>query len=511
MSSLLVNGGSELGSALQKILDHDAIEPGSEPSYQLCKIIYTNHPLGAKIAENSIKMAQSQEREITIPKGPEERCREVFLKEWSDIGANEYIFNTKSMSRIYGISSIAVLIKGEDPAKALDLEKLAGAQITFNIFDPLNTAGSLVLSQRPNEMDFLKPWADIRVEGQTYHSSRTRVVLNEQPIYLSYTTSAYGWVGRSAYQRALFPLKSFIQTMKTDDMVARKAGVLIAKLRPPGSVIDNIMQKLAGIKRAIIQMSKTDNVISITTEESIETLNMQNLDGAYSVARKNILENIASAAGDPAQVINSETFVEGFGEGQEDSKRIAEHIGRLRVQMKPLYDFFDIIVMHRAWTKEFYAAIQEEFPEYKNVEYQTAFQEWRNSFHSEWPSLLTEPDSEKAKSEDVKLKAIVALVEVYAPMLDPENKATLLQWGADNFNELKLIFGTPLELDAEGLIDWLEEQQDQMAEMAQQGQGEGLPTQKPQAPFSSKDSVNPAAVRMALAFDRRGESKRIAR
>jgi len=450
LASLITNGGSSLTTPLQEMLQADEIVPGAAPSYQLCKTIYNYHPLGKKLVDSPIMMAQSQKREISIPDGPEDRVKEAFAKEWERIGADKHIANTMRLARIYGIASLALLVEGEDNDKPLDLSKLSDKKISFNEFDPLNTAGSLVLNLQPNAMDFMKH-TDIVVSGKRYHRSRSVVILNEDPIYLEYTTSAYGYVGRSSFQRALFPLKSFLQSLSTDDMVTRKAGVLIAKLQSPGSIIDNMMSKLFGQKRALIQESQTDNVISVGLEEAIETLNLQNLDGAYGQARKNILENIAAANDMPAKLLNSETFAEGFGEGTEDAKNVARYIDRVRVEMRPLYDFFDQIVMHRAWNEEFYKTIQADFPDYKKIPYSRAFYDWVNSFAAIWPNLLTEPDSEKIKVDETKLKAIISAVEVFAPMLDPDNKARMVQWAAENLNENKLLFQSPLELDIEDL------------------------------------------------------------
>ena len=332
----------------------------------------------------------------------------------------------------------------------LDPKKLWQYDLSFNVFDPLNTAGSLVLNQDANALDFQKV-TGISVSGVPYHRSRSITMMNERPIFIGYTTSAFGYVGRSVYQRALFPMKSFVQTMVTDDMVSRKAGVIIAKMGQPGSIIDNLMQTMAGIKRALLKEAATNNVISVAKDEYIETLNMQNLDGAYGMARKDILENIAVAADMPAKLLNSETFAEGFGEGTEDAKNVARYVDRIRRQMGPLYRFFDRITMHRAWNPEFYATVQAEFPDYKAVPYERAFFQWQNSFAAAWPSLLTEPPSEKIKVDDVKLKALIAMVEVLLPNMDPDNKAAVIAWAQDNFNELKLLFQNPLILDFEAL------------------------------------------------------------
>jgi hypothetical protein len=66
----------------------------------------------------------------------------------------------------------------------LDYWDLPDLNISFNILDPLNTSGSLVLNQNPNAMDFMK-YQQIAVNGTAYHPSRTVTVTNERPIYLA--------------------------------------------------------------------------------------------------------------------------------------------------------------------------------------------------------------------------------------------------------------------------------------------------------------------------------------
>jgi len=455
MSSIGING-TGLGSELAAIMNADSIVPGSPPSYQICKALYLFHVLGAKMAEAPIRMAQSQAREIAIPKSPEDRCKEAFLEEWQRLGADKHIFNVMRQSRVYGVASIAVLVDGKDTNEPIDPFDWPELTISFNVFDPLNTSGSLVLNQDPNALDFQKH-RGIAVQGKSYHRSRCVVVLNEEPIYIAYTPSAFGYVGRSVYQRALYPMKSFIQSMVTDDMVTRKAGVLVAMMQQAGSIVDQMMQAVAGLKRQILKEAETDNVISVGQQDKIESLNMQNLDGAAGFARTNILKNIATAADMPAKLLENETLVEGFGEGSEDAKHIAQYIDRMRQEMNPVYAFLDDIAMHRAWTPAFYETIQKDFPDYRNVPYQRAFYDWKNSFSAVWPSLLAEPESEKVKTEEVKHKTVIATAQILLPELDPANKARTIDWVAQNLNENKTMFTAPLELDIAGLEEYLEE------------------------------------------------------
>jgi hypothetical protein len=448
--------GSALSSNLMNLLMADDIQPGDSPSYELCKQVYAYHPLGSKIVDQPIKIAMSQKRKIVVPVVGEDQIREAFERKWVAISVNANIANVWRLGKIYGASAIVYGVKDvdtKDVIKPEDLPKYEDA-LYFNALDPLNTAGSLVLNQDPNAPDFQKP-SVVTAAGQTYHPSRSLVFFNESPLYIEYTNSAYGYTGRSVYQRALYPLKSFVQTMIADDMVSRKVGVLVAKMKPAGSIADRAMAVLQGLKRNVVKEAQTNNVINITPEEDIETLNLLNADGALTTSRKNILENVAAAVPQPAKLLNSESYAEGFGEGTEDAKEIVRYIEHERETIKPVYDFFDQIVMRLAWTEEFYATIQETIPEYKGVDFKTAFYRWKNAFSAEWPSLLVEPESEKVKTDKIKHESIIAALEVLMPQMDPMNKAKLIQWAADNLNESKNLFSSPLTLDYEALESYV--------------------------------------------------------
>lgn len=452
MAEILIEG-SKLSSSLMDLLMADDMVPGHEPSYALAKIIYAFHPLGGKIVDQPIKLAMSQKRLLAIPNSPEERVREAFERKWDEISADTYIANTWRLAKIYGASALVYGAEGVDTKALIKPEELAKHDLYFNALDPLNTAGSLVLNQDPNAPDFQKPTV-VTAAGQSYHPSRSIVFFNESPLYIEFTNSAFGYTGRSVYQRALYPLKSFVQTMIANDMVARKVGVIVAKMKPAGSIADRAMAVLQGIKRNVVKEAQTNNVINITPEEAIETLNLLNADGALTTARKNILEDIAVATPMPAKLLNSESYAEGFGEGTEDAKDVIRYINSERGAIKPLYDFFDRIVMRLAWTEEFYATIQAEVPEYKDVPYVKAFYDWANAFAPSWPSLMEEPESEQVKVEKTKFEALTAMLETLLPQMDPKNKARLVECFANNMNESTRLFPNPLVLDYDDLANY---------------------------------------------------------
>ncbi|HCA9319159.1 TPA: DUF1073 domain-containing protein [Klebsiella pneumoniae] len=445
--------GSCSHSELMALLDSDDIQPGSTAGYQTCKTIYLFHPLGGKMVDRPIKMAMNESRTVHISQayGIEQRLRDAFEREWKALGADNHIANAARISRIYGVSAIAMLVDNQEPSSAVDYSTLYKHNVTFNILDPLNTAGSIVLNQDPNAQDFQKV-EGIRVAGKPYHKSRCVVQQNEDPIYLAYNSAAFGFTGRSVYQRALFPLKSFIQTMRTDDMVAVKGGLLVTKIKGPSSVVNNMMQKLSGIKRMMLKRGKTGEVLQIGDGDNIESIDLSNLEKPLDSARKHILENVAAAADMPAIILNSETFAQGFGEGTEDARAVAVYIDNIREWLDQLYAFFIRVCQYRAWSIEFFQSLRADFPDLKNT-YSLYFASWINNFEYRWPPSLKEPDSEKVKVDETRFKAIVSMLEVLLPQVntDDENRALLIEWAQANANANENLFPQRLDLDIDSL------------------------------------------------------------
>lgn len=405
------------------------------------------------MVDRPIKMAMNESRTVHISQayGIEQRLRDAFEREWKALGADKHIANAARISRIYGVSAIAMLVDNQEPSSAVDYRTLYKHNVTFNILDPLNTAGSIVLNQDPNAQDFQKV-DGIRVAGKPYHKSRCVVQQNEDPIYLAYNSAAFGFTGRSVYQRALFPLKSFIQTMRTDDMVSVKGGLLVTKIQGPSSVVNNMMQKLSGIKRMMLKRGKTGEVLQIGSNDSIESIDLSNLEKPLDSSRNHILENIAAAADMPAIILNSETFAQGFGEGTEDARSVAVYIDNIREWLEPLYDYFIRICQYRAWSIEFFNSLRADFPELKNT-YSLYFSSWINNFEYRWPSSLKEPESEKVKVDEIRFKAIVSMLEVLLPQvnMDDENRALLIEWAQTNANANESLFPQRLDLDIDSL------------------------------------------------------------
>src|ERR1700761_3969549 len=88
-------------SALAAILAADDIEPGTDVSYQLCKLLWTCHPLGGKLVEKPITIAQSGRRKINIPGSYEDDMVEAYWREWDSLRCDAHIRDTMHLSRAY--------------------------------------------------------------------------------------------------------------------------------------------------------------------------------------------------------------------------------------------------------------------------------------------------------------------------------------------------------------------------------------------------------------------------
>jgi hypothetical protein len=447
MSTIEVSG-STVPSGLQEILCAEQIVPGSPVSYGLCKQLWALHPLAGKIVEKPISLALGKKRIINVPCAIEDRLVKAFEKEWKAIRATRYIRDLAHISRVYGVGALVYGAPGkrtDEPIPPNELYLIPDLYI--NILDPLNTSGSMVTNQDPNAPDYQKQYMSITANGQPYHKSRTITLFNGTPIYLDYQGSSFSFSGRSVFLRALFPLKSFIQTMIVNDMVSLKAGLLIAKMKQGGSVLNRMMEKASAWKRNLLQEGRTNNVLTIDTEESIETIDLTNVDGPMTASRDNIISDCAAATDTPAILLKDESFAKGLASGDQDMLAVVQHIDNIREELEPAHEFFDRLVMHRAWNPEFYAALQKEIPELAGKSYDAWFYEVRDLFTYKWPNLIQEPESETVKRNAEKLKAMVEVLKALLAELDPPNRARLVDWFVQACNDMPEFFTTTMEFD----------------------------------------------------------------
>lgn len=452
MAEAGINNGSY--SQLLELLENRNIRPGSKVSYELSKLLWIHHPLGGKLVEKPVSMALCKPRARNVKTDPEERVIKRFNEVWDKLNITEKIRDAFFTARCYGAAAIGVGDKTTESINALDKKQLKEEDIFINIFDPLNAAGSMVTTQEPNSPYFQQANLYLDVSGQLWHPSRTIKIFNGSPIYLAYQDSSYGYTGRSVFLRSLYPLASYLKTMEANETIADKVALIIAKVASNSSVISGIMQKIGSIKRAFVKSGKNGNVLQITDKDSIESLDLKNVDGPLKLARDNIISDIASGSDIPAILIKEEAFAHGFGEGKEDSKAISQYIDGVRQAIEPVIDYFEDLVQYIAWNEDFFESIQQSYPEIFTENYEKTFYTWKDEFSSSWQELIDESPNERRESDGVVIQNAVRLYAILSPRLDAENRAIAADWLASIANETETYKGNPLLLDIDRLAEF---------------------------------------------------------
>lgn len=446
-------------NSLWRTIMDENILPGHAPSYELCKLLYTSHPLGGKIAHMPVEMALGEARTIRVDSAPDDEAAKEFLHHWAYNGCDDVIAKIGTKARIYGLA--AMVFGAVDPAtgkpiptdEPVPFNRLHELDIYFNVVDPLNTAGSVTLNQDPNDPDFLKAAASLAVNGRPYCKGRFVALMNEGPEYLDYEGSAYGYSGRSSFRRCVYPLRSYLETQVANNQVAHKAGVIIAKIKQASSTANQMMKVFSSRKAETLKFSSNENVITIDKDEEITSLNLQNVDGSLHGVRQSILEDIAAAATMPAQILKAETLAQGFGEGTEDAKQIAQYVARMRRWLKPVYDFCDAVTMRRAWNPAFIRTMKEKNPEeYGNKSEETIFREWQASFVAQWPSENN--DAEQSDAIEKNYRILLDTARILMPMVQnyPDGMAELLEFMQTNINNTdNQLFAGELNIDTDAI------------------------------------------------------------
>ncbi|CAM2172475.1 DUF1073 domain-containing protein [Burkholderia cepacia] len=415
-------------TALFRQLTEEVIEPGAGLSYQLAKDIYLQHPMGQRIVDGVINLAFSQARTIS---GIPEDAKNAFTATWAAHRADTAIKNVARHARIYGLGTLVDLGDG-----------------TFKVYDSLLTAGSMVGNLDPLSRDFLSP-NDPAVQGVKFTPANSIVAYNGTPLWLAYSQSAFGYTGRSVFYNMLPLLSAFLVSTEVDTLVLKKAGVLVAKTKSQGSAMNRLSQWWQRRKAGMVRTAMNGNVLAIEVEESIETLNLQNTSDAMTTARNNVISNIATALDAPAVILKNDVLTNGFGEGSEDSKIIAQYVERYRGELEHLFDWMTPRIQALAWTAEWYASFQLANPAYATISYASAIGYWKNQMKSAWPNYLVEPDSEKVKREESAFNAYMQMFEkLQAGIRNAETRRQLAQaivelTGSD---EMKTLLPMPIDL-----------------------------------------------------------------
>lgn len=345
-----------MSNQLQDLLLANDIEAGSVASYQVCKAIYNYHPLGAKIVSSSVYNAFANGRTVSFVDINDSQLVDDYNNLFFSLDCQRVINQAIILSRVYGSSAIYVGHKGKD--LSLPLEIHPDDDIYFNVLDPLtfNAYNSDSLNQLSD--NYLRHGDNITIAGSVVHPSRLLFInnRNEMPTYGEFSASSFGFNGRSDYQRCLVLLRTYIRVLQADEFIIDKAGSVIAKIDAGNAGFSNISSAITKAYRSMIQQLRgspessakgrySGGVITIGHDDTIETLNLQNINETVEGVRKRLLNDIASCCNMPASIMSDEAMAQGFSDGKEDALKEARYLKSVQNNAIFIYDWLDGILI----------------------------------------------------------------------------------------------------------------------------------------------------------------------
>ncbi|CAI3957934.1 DUF1073 domain [Commensalibacter communis] len=446
----------KIGNQCEKNGQYDA----KNLSYELCKILYVYHPLGKRLIEIPVNLSLNKKRIIKLQNDYSAELIDQFEKKWQELKITQNIKRLAITSRLYGIGALFLKIKGIKDTELLDKnQKLENYEIHPVVYDAMNIAGTASNNHNIDSIDFLQ-LSEIVRGGEALAKDRSCILSNGDPIYIEYIESAYGYGGRSIFQNCFDLMYSYLSIIHADNAVAKKVATLIIKLNQVGSA-NRVQEGASAQKRQMLATAGNGDVVSMAVGEEAETLSMMNVDQALDTARRHIIEDIANAVDLPVILLNGQKFSGGFGEGTEDAKNIAQHVDAIREWLEPVFNFCDDFVMDLAWNFDFIDALNNEnsqfydktlLPEEKQKKYNIFIQELKATFSYEFPSFLTETQSQIIESDNKKLMSIMEVFKNTYPLVDVDTKVKLICWVLDSVNELKGISDIKIDYDPEKIM-----------------------------------------------------------
>ena len=177
---------TSIGGPSIDLLSAEAIIPGSPAETAPARPSWHTTRLAPKTGGKPHRLGAEPGACITVSNGPESRLVPAFKKEWKEtggaanvtggpVGADAIILNLyRTVLCAYGIASLIVGDRKNQThrKRRFDLAKVHETDPYYNVLDPLNTAGSLVLDQDPNSPNFQKPPRCVLVTAPIIRAAR---------------------------------------------------------------------------------------------------------------------------------------------------------------------------------------------------------------------------------------------------------------------------------------------------------------------------------------------------
>lgn len=375
-----------------------------------CVKLYRYWGLGRRVVNALPRYAMSKKREITIPKAPEEAAAE-FKKVSLKLNQDSVVERCILYARIFGLSGIIVISNPDDPKDFVPLNKNLTYKdtqkgILFNVTEPLNMAGTF-FSQDPTSAKFMRPERFV-VHNSPIADKRGTTIMNGVPLYLSFTSSTFGFSGTSVFQNMLSLVHTWVRAIISLRRMITKASSVVFKGGNSGGVFQSgILAKAASNALSQIQEMEQTGATFIEKNADVSFFNLSGVAEVDAILKAVEHEIVLALEDTPENILLDKSLVNGMAEGSRDYNMSLLAIDEFREKMMtPLYNFTDQFVMDVAWTNDFIEGLNLTDSTYAGMTPQMIREFWKKSFIYEYGNLIPEPASEKAEVEAKKLEML---------------------------------------------------------------------------------------------------------
>ena len=391
------------------------IDRNGRLEYTECARLYRYWPLGKRLAERIVSKAFSVEREISFGDGVPPEVIEEFKRVSKETAQDEAIKQAAILARIYGQAVLYAASDKEKLSDPLTNKKTQNGRLKFKAGDPL--AIQVTVNQNPQLLNFLYP-ERVEIGGSEISPQRATVLMNGIPMYLQYSGSSYSYGGRSVYENQLPIIRAWAKTLRSMGRISDRASGIYAffsRFKKGGLEAHAAQKSLELVKT----LSDTGGV-AMGADDRVEVPTTSGI-GDLEQLMQRIEREVVTASDTPLSVLLDERLANGFGNGTEDFKTIIQDIDAYRNQyLRPLYEFSDIFVMWRAFTKPFLKKIIAENPEYQGYTPTSLRMELINNFSFEFGNLYPASKKEKAETKSLLLDVAAKAVSVGVTSSDIE-------------------------------------------------------------------------------------------
>ncbi|MDA0073433.1 DUF1073 domain-containing protein, partial [Brachyspira hyodysenteriae] len=204
-------------------------------------------------------------------------------------------------------------------------------------------------------------------------------------------------------------LNQYDDAIKSIGDLLYKAGAIIYKYPAKGK-FNGVSVDAIEMSKKILEQKRSGEVISISSDSTIEDFPISNLSGLIESINK-LEDDITKALNDtPASILFDKSLSNGFSEGDKDKETEISIIESFREnKLTPLYNLTDYYVMLKAWDSAFIDDMRYKYSEYQDKTDSEIFRSWAENFKFQYGNLFPEPESvtqdNNAKKLDNLLKA----------------------------------------------------------------------------------------------------------